>query len=187
KILNDLFPEDIAHEIVSTGKISYRSRRAVVLHLDLCSYTEMVSKMEPMEVAKLIHTLFSKFDLCVGRAHRVFKIDTIGDAYVCAGWVTDTTERVVCKSMVRLAKQLLETVKTQSKEWKIDLRCRIGVALGTCGAGAVGKLQPRYHIIGQAMESAKQLEGAAMEQSIHVGDSVRAAISGFGEFIFDFE
>ncbi|EKX43888.1 hypothetical protein GUITHDRAFT_48852, partial [Guillardia theta CCMP2712] len=139
-----------------------------VLHLDLCNYTELVASMDSDEVAKLIHSLFSAFDSLVTEEEGVFKMDTIGDAYVCAGWV-GKSERMACERMLHLACQILKCVSSSDfKTSSGSLQCRIGLAMGDCVAGVMGRLQPRYHVMGEAMVRAQLAEGSAVHQSIHL-------------------
>ncbi len=59
---------------------------AVVVQLDLCQFTSLTGAMAAIEVAEMVHALFSAFDAAVCRLG-LFKMDTIGDAYVVAGFL----------------------------------------------------------------------------------------------------
>eukprot|EP00960_Hanusia_phi_P051541 760859-Hanusia_phi.AAC.3 len=179
KILNNLFPESIAKEIVEYGEIASEFRNAAVLYLDLCNYTELTARQEAIKVAQLIHSVFSQFDEAV-QARNIFKMDTIGDAYICACWIDDSNQRQVCKRMVSLARDLVEIIERVREEFSVSLACRIGIATGKCLAGAIGKLQPRYQIMGEAVELAHELEAAAEHQGINVSEQVKQILRVHG-------
>ncbi|EKX32818.1 hypothetical protein GUITHDRAFT_44340, partial [Guillardia theta CCMP2712] len=144
---------------------------AAVLYLDLCNYTELSSKMEVMQLAMLVHSVFSRFDSAV-QTRQLFKMDTIGDAYVCACWVDGESEREVCQRMVALASDMIDIVEQAGLDFHVPLACRIGIAMGSCLAGTVGLLQPRYQLMGEAVEEAHRLESTARQQGINISDEV---------------
>ena len=53
-----------------------------ILFSDIVSFTKMSSQIAPAEVVKLLRELFSQFDRATEELG-VFKVQTIGDAYVC--------------------------------------------------------------------------------------------------------
>ena len=48
---------------------------------DIVDFTAISSKLAPRKVAYLLGRLYSKFDT-LSTAHDIFKVETIGDAYV---------------------------------------------------------------------------------------------------------
>ncbi|EKX48884.1 hypothetical protein GUITHDRAFT_51909, partial [Guillardia theta CCMP2712] len=131
-------------------------RKAVVLRLDLCDYTSIAARLEPLQVATLIHQIYSKLDEAVPE-RRIFKLDTIGDEYICAGWLEESQERLVCHMMMALAETMLSVVDVESRKAGQRISCRIGIAVGSCVAGTMGKQQPRFQAIGEAMYLAQSL------------------------------
>jgi class 3 adenylate cyclase len=92
QILFDLIPPVYALQLIknelSDSKILLKSGnfRVVALQLDLCGFTNLSSSLCPASIANAVHRLFSEFDDAVlGR--NVFKVDTIGDAYIVVGWL----------------------------------------------------------------------------------------------------
>ena len=58
----------------------------MALQLDICGFTNLSSSYLPASLASAVHMLFSDFDKAVlGR--NLFKVDTIGDAYIVVGWL----------------------------------------------------------------------------------------------------
>jgi class 3 adenylate cyclase len=92
QILFDLIPPIYALQLIknelSYSKIRLHSGifRVVALQLDLCGFTNLSSSLRPASLANAVHRLFSDFDDAVlGR--NLFKVDTIGDAYIVVGWL----------------------------------------------------------------------------------------------------
>ena len=46
----------------------------------------MASRMRPLQLANVVHTLFCYFDDALAET-RLFKFDNMGDAWVCCGWL----------------------------------------------------------------------------------------------------
>jgi class 3 adenylate cyclase len=147
----------------------YLERAAIVLQLDLCGFTEFSQNMSPIELADTMHEIFSQFDSTV-RGLNLFKMDTVGDAYIVAAWLTpdeaggasrasteSTGVRNLCHSIMWLAGMMLNTLDSHRKQGH-RLSARIGVAVGQVVVGSLGSMQARIHIRGYGMRKAEQLE-----------------------------
>ena len=65
--------------------------RVVVLQLDIEGFTKLSTSMPHLALAECINALFSEFDdAVIGRD--LFKLDTIGDAYILVGWLPKEEE-----------------------------------------------------------------------------------------------
>ncbi|EKX34281.1 hypothetical protein GUITHDRAFT_43371, partial [Guillardia theta CCMP2712] len=149
---------------------------AVVLQLDICRFTAMSQTMIPLQIAEMVHHIFSRFDEEV-MDKKLFKIDTVGDAYMVAGWlpcdrdwylkeVTQTS----CSAMLALARKMLRVMADYRREKGCDVGCRIGISVGVVASGILGRKQSRFHVVGQAMRDVEMLEQNALENSVHVSD-----------------
>jgi class 3 adenylate cyclase len=183
RILADLIPAHIAETMADpVGICSVHSElprercRAAVLQLDICGFTALSQTMSPIEVARLVHRLFSRFDIAV-HALGLFKMDTVGDAYIVAGFLppplrtagddsshlTDQSrtyadeerhadqERGVCERLLKLGEAILEEMDICRKETGMNVHGRIGVAIGPVVVGSLGRLQPRIHVLGKVL------------------------------------
>ena len=66
RMLFDLLPAKIAGRMLEAGgRIPCEPCVAVVLQLDICRFTELSQTMAPMEVARMLHEVFSAFDAAV--------------------------------------------------------------------------------------------------------------------------
>ena len=173
-----------------------RVRFAVVMHLDVVNFTQLCRKLGHMAVAQLMHELFSAFDESVKSLRsRLFKMDTVGDAYVAAGWLfpdedEDEDEgsggeeagsaRNTCHQVLWLGGMMLMHTRQLRKRSGHELHCRIGVGTGRVLAGSMGWLQPRFHLRGPAMQMAESNERTAVTDSINVSSCFLDALCAPG-------
>jgi class 3 adenylate cyclase len=143
-----------------------------------------------MELAQTLHQLFSRFDATV-RNLNLFKMDTVGDAYIVAAWLTpheaDSTRqnteymphaRKSCHSVLWLAGTMLNTLDSYRTKEGHQITARIGVAVGTVVVGSLGSMQPRIHIRGYGMRKAEELEQQGTPGMVNVCDSFLDILSG---------
>jgi class 3 adenylate cyclase len=160
----------------------HHERNAIVLQLDLCSFTEFSRKISPMELAQTLHQLFSRFDSTV-RSLNLFKMDTVGDAYIVSAWLTAheadsirqnpeymPNARKSCHSVLWLAGMMLNTIDSYRTKDGHEITARIGVAVGTVVVGSLGSMQPRIHIRGYGMRKAEELEQQGTPGMVNVCD-----------------
>ena len=62
-----------------------------VLFTDIVGFTEMTSQCAPTDIMKMLNNLFTMFDER-SDAHHIYKVETIGDAYMCAAGLNLKTE-----------------------------------------------------------------------------------------------
>eukprot|EP00292_Cryptomonas_paramecium_P001906 CAMPEP_0113701888 /NCGR_PEP_ID=MMETSP0038_2-20120614/24846_1 /TAXON_ID=2898 /ORGANISM="Cryptomonas paramecium" /LENGTH=939 /DNA_ID=CAMNT_0000625873 /DNA_START=794 /DNA_END=3610 /DNA_ORIENTATION=+ /assembly_acc=CAM_ASM_000170 len=162
---------------------------AAVLQMDICGFTSLSQTMPAMELARTVHNIFCRLDRKVVQL-RLFKMDTIGDAYIVAGLIPAATEsrvenvrrtRRACSRVMRLAAMVLEELRGVREETGLSIRARLGIGFGEVVVGALGRLQPRIHIRGPGMQTAEAMEQTGRESAVHASESfVRALWAGAG-------
>lgn len=180
-ILKNLLPADMVDLVLSLHfqqgneplpvKV-FRERRAIVLHLDLKNYTGLTRSLAVGALAAHVDNCFRRFDMLVtdadAKALGLFKIDTIGDAYEAAAWLSDSHDSAfledvdvfeeqqqrdseICRKMNAVGWAMVDEVKNYSHTVGINIECRVGIASGQVLAGMLGKLSPRFHLMGEAV------------------------------------
>ena len=117
-ILVDLVPQKYVKQLIAGcggygvghNRIPYSSCRVVALQLDICGFTVLSQTVSPVGLAQVVHELFSDFDKAV-LDYKLFKVDTIGDAYIVVAWLHSTEEQ---EQMDRQERSLLEQNSTSS-------------------------------------------------------------------------
>ncbi|SEQ24151.1 Adenylate cyclase, class 3 [Neolewinella agarilytica] len=163
ELLRNILPATVAEELKTKGKATARSYPSVsVLFADFKGFSALASTLDPETLVSLLDETFRAFDEIV-RKHRLEKIKTIGDCYMCAGGLpepdTDHAER-----MVRAALDIQAYLETNDY-----FKARIGIHSGPVVAGVVGQDKFVYDIWGDTVNQAARLEAA--------GDVGRVAIS----------
>ncbi|EKX41534.1 hypothetical protein GUITHDRAFT_60850, partial [Guillardia theta CCMP2712] len=135
-----------------------------VLQLDICKFTTMSRDLNPLLLARMIHEIFSSFDKSVVTL-QLYKMDTIGDAYIVAGWLPDGDDwqtrdetKTTCLLVLDLARKMISTLKRYNESRRHQLNCRIGIGIGDVACGLLGRSQARFHLLGDAANLAEQLE-----------------------------
>jgi class 3 adenylate cyclase len=197
-ILFDLIPPVYALQLIknelSHAKMLLHSGifRVVAFQLDLCGFTNLSSSLRPASLANAVHGLFSDFDDAVlGR--NLFKVDTIGDAYIVVGWLhRNSSQKAVlslpimkegaedseapddelddvnqCADILSLAGELLEIMNRHRHTSPIPWDARIGISLGNAVAGVLGDRQKRFAVQGEAMHRIAQLEPQGKPGKVH--------------------
>jgi hypothetical protein len=63
-----------------------RFETVTILFSDIVSFTSMAATMDPLRVVNMLNELYRMYDGLVDK-HHVYKVETIGDAFMCAGGV----------------------------------------------------------------------------------------------------
>ncbi len=106
----------------------------------------------------MLNDLFSEFDNLV-KKHQVYKVETIGDAYIVIGGGPDKGMSVDGAEKVALfaldAMKVVENFKTKQDD-KISIRA--GLGSGPVVAGVVGRSQPKFTLFGDTVNTASRME-----------------------------
>lgn len=189
-VAENLMPPSVVHEL----RCARFGRRMTALpwheydlltamHADLVGFTAFSRTKEPEEVVCVINGLFSIFDRCVD-ARKIYKMETIGDAYVCASGLADYNEgRHSATDMLLLAHELVHAVEGYREKTSADLGIRVGIHTGPCVGGVVGTTMQRYHLFGRTMQLAEVLESTAPKNRLHISERTKRCLEeeSFGE------
>lgn len=94
EVLHNIFPAKIATLLSHGHKIDSESFDPVTcLYSDIIGFTKMCGSenVRPIDIVRLLNTLYLQFD-SLTNIHGVFKVETIGDAYVVVGGLPEPAE-----------------------------------------------------------------------------------------------
>eukprot|EP00980_Cylindrotheca_fusiformis_P000777 scaffold184_cov125-Cylindrotheca_fusiformis.AAC.12 len=169
--LYQAFPRHVADVLKAGGKVKPEPHDNVTIFFsDIVGFTTIASRLEPWKVSHLLDRLYMKFDK-LSQRHDLFKIETIGDAYMCAGNLAKDQSGDHVK---RVALFALDAIKVAS-ETLIDeenpsdgcVLIRVGFHSGPVVSNVVGSLNPRYGIFGDTVNVASRMESNSEEGRIH--------------------
>jgi predicted ATPase/class 3 adenylate cyclase len=168
-LLLNILPEDVANELKQTGRTKPRSYEiATVMFTDFENFTSKSETLTPEELVNLIDTCFTKFDKIISK-HKMEKIKTIGDSYLCVSGVPDPTSHSAINT-VEAAIEILDAIKTFRTGPKGDnyFDIRIGIHTGPLVAGVVGDKKFAFDIWGDTVNTASRMEQNSEANKINI-------------------
>jgi class 3 adenylate cyclase len=171
QLLLNVLPSETAEELKEKGSATPKHYDTVtVLFTDFKGFTKIAEKLTPQELVAELDYCFHAFDKIIDR-HKIEKIKTIGDAYMCAGGipVANTTNPVdVVKAGLEI-RQFMEQLKYDKESKGEDFwELRIGIHTGPVIAGVVGKNKFAYDIWGDAVNVASRMESSGIPGQVNI-------------------
>uniref|UniRef100_A0A0G4F9D4 guanylate cyclase n=1 Tax=Chromera velia CCMP2878 TaxID=1169474 RepID=A0A0G4F9D4_9ALVE len=175
QLLDQIFPPGIAEALRDGRKIDPLHRDEVTIFFsDIVGFTTIGSVLLPEEIMDMLDRLYRAFDELSGK-HGVFKVETIGDAYVCVTNLVkkqkkDHTRRIAAFALeaIRVANQ---TVVHTEKPDLGTINIRVGFHVGPCVASVVGTANPRFCLFGDTVSTASRMESNSEKNRIHISES----------------
>ncbi|EER00297.1 guanylyl cyclase, putative [Perkinsus marinus ATCC 50983] len=149
-------------------------KNMTLLFADICNYTAYAKSAPAERVVSLLTNLFSRFD-DLSDVHGVYKVHTIGDAYVSSTEPKEGVDKVQSASkMVSFAQAMVEALSTVREEMSApELEMRIGLHLGKFVGGIIATTKINYDIFGVDVTIANQVETAGIPGKIVASNSLR--------------
>ncbi len=170
RLLLNILPGSIAERLKSQNIIIADSFDEVtVLFADIVGFTEISTKISPIELVELLNQLFSMFDQ-LAEKHKLEKIKTIGDAYlVVAGLPIPCPNHAI--AIAEMGLDMQEAVKSFNSLTGQSLRLRIGISTGPVVAGVIGLKKFAYDLWGDTVNTASRMESHGLAGQIQVSES----------------
>uniref|UniRef100_M4AK10 Guanylate cyclase n=1 Tax=Xiphophorus maculatus TaxID=8083 RepID=M4AK10_XIPMA len=173
KLLTQMLPPSVAEALMVGAVVEPEYFDNVSLYFsDIVGFTTISANSEPIEVVDLLNDLYTLFDAIIGN-HDVYKVETIGDAYMVASGVPVPNGNRHAAEISNMSLDILSAVGTFKMRHMPDVpvRIRIGLHTGPCVAGVVGLTMPRYCLFGDTVTTASRMESSGMPYRIHVHQS----------------
>lgn len=157
-VLRNVLPDSVVERLKEAPgeTIADGFSEASAMFADITGFVGMARGLGPEKTVALLNRLVSAFDELADN-HGVEKIKTIGDAYMVASGVP-VPRKDHLEALASMALDLVEAVQHISKEEKIPISVRVGVASGPMMAGIIGKNKFSYDVWGDPVNLASRLE-----------------------------
>ncbi len=172
ELLLNILPSEVADELKTQGKATSKLYASVtVMFVDIVAFTRMTERLSPERLVADLHHLFTEFDQISAR-HRLEKIKTLGDAYLCAGGVPVENETHAFDT-IAAAREMLSFIQSYNNSKPVDeqIQVRIGIHTGPVVAGIVGIKKFAFDIWGDTVNIAARLEQSGEPGKINISES----------------
>ncbi|XP_053131744.1 guanylate cyclase soluble subunit beta-2-like [Hemicordylus capensis] len=175
-LLYAMLPKHVANELKEGKKVKAGDfSSCTILFSDVVTFTNICSVCEPIQIVNMLNSMYSKFDRLTN-IHGVYKVETIGDAYMVVGGVpvpvASHAERVAnfALGMRIAAREVMSPITNK------PIQIRIGIHTGPVLAGVVGEKMPRYCLFGDTVNTASRMESHGLPNKIHVSPTAFRAL-----------
>ncbi|XP_066563357.1 guanylyl cyclase C isoform X2 [Amia ocellicauda] len=168
-----LLPGPVVRSLKETGLVEPELFEQVTVYFsDIVGFTTLCRYSTPMEVVDMLNDIYRSFDSILDH-HDVYKVETIGDAYMVASGLPRRNGDRHAVDISRMALDILAFMGTfQLRHLPgLPVWIRIGVHSGPCAAGVVGIKMPRYCLFGDTVNTASRMESTGLPLRIHVSQS----------------
>ena len=152
-----------------------RKEEVTVFFSDVVGFTELFANAAAdgpggvdgcgVAAVSLLDRLFARLDALADRMG-VRKLETIGDAYLCATNLAGDQPGCHAARMARFARAAraaaARTPVDPADPARGSVRLRIGIASGPCVATVVGRRHPKYTLYGDTVNTASRMESAGL-------------------------
>uniref|UniRef100_A0A671MAV0 Guanylate cyclase n=1 Tax=Sinocyclocheilus anshuiensis TaxID=1608454 RepID=A0A671MAV0_9TELE len=168
-----LLPGPVVRSLKETGKVEPELFDEVTIYFsDIVGFTTLCHFSTPMEVVDMLNDIYKNFDSILDN-HDVYKVETIGDAYMVVSGLPRRNGNRHAKDICCMALDILSFMGTFQLQHLpgIPMWIRIGVHSGPCAAGVVGIKMPRYCLFGDTVNTASRMESTGLPLRIHASQS----------------
>uniref|UniRef100_A0A8D1TUB7 guanylate cyclase n=1 Tax=Sus scrofa TaxID=9823 RepID=A0A8D1TUB7_PIG len=179
-LLYAMLPKHVANQLKEGRKVAAGEfKTCTILFSDVVTFTTICAACEPIQIVNMLNSMYSKFDRLTS-VHEVYKVETIGDAYMVVGGVPvpigSHAQRVANFALgMRLsAKEVMNPVTGE------PIQIRVGIHTGPVLAGVVGDKMPRYCLFGDTVNTASRMESHGLPNKVHLSPTAYRALENQG-------
>src|ERR1039457_567990 len=183
--LQSYIPKQLAEKIRSSGHLEGERRQVTVVFADISGFTALSERLDPEEVASFSNDCMKELIDAVYQYEGMvdkFIGDCIMAVFGAPIALEDDAERAL-----RATLAMRERLEVFNRKWIVRLKeplaLHIGINSGTVIAGSMGNdLRMRYAVVGDTVNVASRLEGAATRGQIFVSQSTHRLAAGAFRF-----
>mmetsp|Transcript_2498 Transcript_2498/g.5915 ORF Transcript_2498/g.5915 Transcript_2498/m.5915 type:complete len:1531 (+) Transcript_2498:81-4673(+) len=171
-LLYNMLPKNVADDLRQGKTVEPRYFGNVTLFFsDIEGFTTLCDQIQPWDVIDMMNQLYSVMDFLVDR-FKLYKVETVGDAYVCASGLPEADE-FHAEKIANFALAVVECSKhVKSPLTGEPIKLRIGIHTGHCTAGVVGTLTPHYCLFGDMVNFTARHETSGSAGRIHCSNDL---------------
>ncbi|KAG7374610.1 adenylate and guanylate cyclase catalytic domain containing protein [Nitzschia inconspicua] len=170
-LLESLLPIHAAEGLRRGQEVKPMIHNSVTMFFsDIVGFTNICKEISPWQVIDMLNQLYGIMDFLAGK-FKLFKVETVGDAYVCAsGLPTSDENHAINVANFAIAVQHC-CRKVLSPIDKQPIHLRIGIHSGEAASGIVGVTNPRYCVFGDTVNTTACHESTGEAGRVHCSRS----------------
>ena len=181
-LLLNILPPQIAEELKSMNAVRpLRFDSASVLFTDFQGFTKIAESLSAEDLVAELDRCFSYFDSVVAR-HRLEKLKTIGDSFMCAGGIpipnhTHAVDCILAAMEIQAFMNQMKSIKAQNAMpyWEL----RLGIHSGPLVAGVIGEKKFAYDVWGDTVNTASRAESSGAVGRINITGATHSLVKDF--------
>ena len=174
--------------------VAQMHHEVTILFTDIVGFTSMSQTVAPQQVMEFLHDLFVRFDDLVDMDPSLWKVETIGDAFMIAsgleGVRTKSLQSAISDpsrigsslssagSAILFGKSALASARTLTMPNGMQCQIRAGVHTGDVCSGVVGTRMPRYCLFGDTVNTASRMESSGVPGRMQISEATHALVCG---------
>ena len=181
--------------------VAQMHQEVTILFTNIVGFTSMSQTVAPQQVMEFLHELFVQFDDLVGRDSLLWKVETIGDAFMVASGLDGVRTKSRASAIsdpssigsslcpataaVLFGKSALAAARTLTMPNSMQCQIRAGVHTGDVCSGVVGTRMPRYCLFGDTVNTASRMESSGVPGRMQISEATHALVCGDDDFCWD--
>ena len=183
--------------------VAQMHEEVTILFTDIVGFTSMSQTVPPQQVMEFLHELFVQFDNLIDMDSTLWKVETIGDAFMVASGLegvriesrrsskTATTSSSFSNPLspaiaaILFGKSALEMAQTLTMPNGELCQIRAGMHTGDVCSGVVGTRMPRYCLFGDTVNTASRMESSGVPGRLQISEVTHALVRDEDGFAWD--
>ncbi|XP_076401266.1 guanylate cyclase soluble subunit beta-2-like [Peromyscus maniculatus bairdii] len=179
-LLYAMLPEHVANQLKEGKKVAAGEfETCTILFSDVVTFTNICAVCEPIQIVNMLNSMYSKFDRLTS-VHEVYKVETIGDAYMVVGGVPVPVESHAQKVANFALGMRISAEEVMNPVTGEPIQIRVGIHTGPVLAGVVGDKMPRYCLFGDTVNTASRMESHGLPNKVHLSPTAYRALENKG-------
>ncbi|XP_060247265.1 guanylate cyclase soluble subunit beta-2-like isoform X1 [Meriones unguiculatus] len=179
-LLYAMLPEHVANQLKEGRKVAAGEfETCTILFSDVVTFTNICAACEPLQIVNMLNSMYSKFDRLTN-VHEVYKVETIGDAYMVVGGVPVPVESHAQRVANFALGMRISAEEVMNPVTGEPIQIRVGIHTGPVLAGVVGDKMPRYCLFGDTVNTASRMESHGLPNKVHLSPTAYRALENKG-------
>uniref|UniRef100_A0A7S1FMU1 Phosphodiesterase n=1 Tax=Corethron hystrix TaxID=216773 RepID=A0A7S1FMU1_9STRA len=186
-LLYKVMPKKAIYKLHRGQTVVERFNLVTIFFSDIVGFTSMAGEMLPNQVMEMLNDLYVELDKITAR-HGVYKVETIGDAYMVVGGAPNRcSPSEAARKVALFALETMKLMKTFRTKDGHQIVLRAGLASGPVVAGVVGTDMPRYCFFGNTVNLASRMESTSKKSKVQCSETTYRLLRDAQNYVFDLE